>query len=65
MACPNGNLPYSDHPPAGSVAAGSLIALASKWLSHFDALALAREPNCSIYWECASELLVMVEYSRA
>lgn len=45
---------------SGTAGPHDLEMLAAKWIGHFDALAAAREPNCSIYWECASELLRLI-----
>lgn len=45
----------------GLVAAPDLEALVVKWLGHFDDLTAANEPNSSIYWECASDLLQVIK----
>ena len=49
----------------GSVELQDLAALADRWLGQFDALSAIHEPNSSIYWECASDLLKMIGYSQA
>ena len=61
MTCSSGDLRHGERARHGSVTIGDLTALAEKWIGHFDALALANEPNCSIYWECARDLLAAVQ----
>lgn len=48
-----------------AVKTNDLATLVDKWTNHFDALNAVDEPNCAIYWECANDLMKMIEYNEA